>query len=55
MFPSFGPRSGGTRVVILGGFLGHENTSVAVRTWIEDLILETEYRWLTPDCRRIVI
>ncbi|KAI0234412.1 hypothetical protein LSAT2_015310 [Lamellibrachia satsuma] len=43
MFPSFGPRSGGTKVIIFGGFLGRENTSVSVRTWIEDIAFDIEY------------
>ncbi|KAI0234406.1 hypothetical protein LSAT2_015304 [Lamellibrachia satsuma] len=43
MTPSFGPRSGGTKVVILGGFLGRENSSVSAHTWVEDIAFDIKY------------
>ena len=44
MIPSFGPRSGGTRVVFFGGYLGREQSSVSVRTMVESIPFEVEYR-----------
>jgi len=55
MIPTFGPRAGGTKVVIVGGFLGRENSSVSVRTWVGEITFKVEYRYLTQDhsCRRL--
>ncbi|KAK2177081.1 hypothetical protein NP493_619g02021 [Ridgeia piscesae] len=43
MIPTFGPRAGGTKVVIVGGFLGRENSSVSVRTWVGEITFKVEY------------
>ena len=48
MIPTFGPRAGGTKVVFVGGFLGRENSSVSVRTWVGDITFKVEYRYVTP-------
>ena len=49
MIPTFGPRAGGTKVVFVGGFLGRENSSVSVRTWVGDVPFKVEYMYVTPD------